>query len=157
MLLVLRAEPTVVGTAITSLAAEGEGDGARLVVASVAHVGVGIGVDERLELAVLRAPLTQEDLAVAEQDVRIDGPPTVGTDASRELEEDVVRIVLDGGGSRRLHMLHRRTGIRLSGIDSAVTGSTPTVMATQPSCWMRTPCQKATRLLIPAAAALGSG
>ncbi len=65
MLLVLGAEPAVVGTASLDPVAESERDRARPVEAGVAYIGIGIGVDQRLEAAVLGAALAHEDLALA--------------------------------------------------------------------------------------------
>src|SRR5205807_191483 len=75
-------------------------DGPRLVEARVPRVGLGIAVDQALELAVLRAALAHVDLAVAQQDMGVDDPAALRADAPGQLEEDVVRVALDPARGR---------------------------------------------------------
>src|SRR5215470_5966801 len=101
VLLVLRAEPTVIGAALTDLRVEREGDGAGLVEAGVADVGFGVGVDQGLEWAVVGTPLAHEYPALAKQDLRVDHAPAVRTDAAGQLIEDVVGVLLEGRRASR--------------------------------------------------------
>src|SRR5687768_8856883 len=82
VLLVLRAEPAVVGAAAFDLRAERERDGAGLVELGRGQVGLGVAVDERLEAPMLRAALAQVDLAAAQQYVAVHHPPTGWADAA---------------------------------------------------------------------------
>src|SRR5207244_3768372 len=75
VLLVVRAEAAVERAAVADLGRELQRDGARLVEPLDPRVEVGVAEDERLEPTVLRAALAHDDLAVTQQDPRVDDLP----------------------------------------------------------------------------------
>ncbi len=103
VLLMVGAEATVIGAAVLDGGVERERDGAGLVESRGFGVQLGVAVDQRLELTVLRAALMQVDLVVAQEHLGINDPAALRTDAARELVEDIVHVPLrtrDGDGDR---------------------------------------------------------
>jgi hypothetical protein len=92
VLLVLRADPAVQRTPVMDVGLEREWQRARLVEPLLGHVGLGIGGDQRLERAVLRAALAQHDAVVARVDLRIDHAFAPRADRARELQEHLVAV-----------------------------------------------------------------
>ncbi len=96
VLLVLGAQPAVLGTAVDHLGAEFQGDRAGLVVAQRTEVHFGVGAYQGLEPSVVRAPLPHDDPAILDQYLGVDGLQTPGADAPGQLVENVVRVLLLG-------------------------------------------------------------
>src|SRR5216683_5965279 len=95
MLLVVRAEAAVVGTAIEDFGAVGQRNGAGFVVFAECRVGFRIGVNECLERPALRTALAHVNLVVAQNYLCIDDLTTVRADAACEFVKDVVGVLLD--------------------------------------------------------------
>jgi hypothetical protein len=94
VLLVLRAQAAVERAPVLHLGLGLERDGAGLVEPQRVEVHLGVGVEERVELAVLRAPLAEEHLVVLGVDLAVDHGLADRADALRVLEEDLVAIDL---------------------------------------------------------------
>lgn len=107
VLLVVWTEATIERTAILNLRAEGERDRARLVVLAEARVHFGVTVHEGFEWTVVWAPLRHVDPVVSQENLRVDYLATLGTDASRQLIEDVICVFL-----LRLWFSHQRLACR---------------------------------------------
>ena len=93
VLLVVRAQPAVVRTTMLDATGEGEWDRAWLVEPGLRGVCLSIAVHQGFEATVRGATLAHEDLAIAEHDLGVDRPPTLGADAAGQLVEDVVGIL----------------------------------------------------------------
>src|SRR5712691_11432421 len=94
MLLVLRAQPAVKRTAILDLGLEPQRQRPWLVVAELAHVQLRVGVDERLELAMLAASLAHDHPVVTDVQLGVDHRLAHRADGLRELEEHIVSVGL---------------------------------------------------------------
>ncbi len=97
VLLVLRAKAAVERAAVLHLGLEGERDRPRLVEPLLGEVELGVGVDERLEHAVLAAALPHEHAVVADVHFGVDHHLADGADRLRQLEEDLVAVGLRRG------------------------------------------------------------
>jgi hypothetical protein len=92
VLLVLGADAAVERAVLLDLGLELERQRAGLVEAQLTHVQLGIGVDKRLEAAVLRAALAQQHAVVADVDLGVDDLLAHRADRLRVLEEDLVAV-----------------------------------------------------------------
>jgi hypothetical protein len=77
------AQATVMRTASLSVRAVGERDGAGLVETGCGCICLSISIYQSLKQAVLRTAFAQIDFVVAQEDMGIDHPPTLWTDAPR--------------------------------------------------------------------------
>ena len=95
VLLVLGAQAAVQRAAVLDLGAEFQWDGARLVELDRVHVHLGVGTDDALEPAVVRAPFPHVDLVVADDDLGVDHRFALGADAAGQFVEDVVCVLFN--------------------------------------------------------------
>ena len=92
--LVIGTQPTVVGTAVLDLGGKLKGDRTRLVELGRAGVGLGIGIHQRFKQAVVGTSFAHKHLVVSQQDVGIDDPPALRTNAAGQLVENIARVLL---------------------------------------------------------------
>src|SRR5260370_3585124 len=92
MLLVVRAEAAVVGTAIVDFGAVGQRNGARFVVFAECRVGFRVGVNKCLKRSALWAALPHVNLVVTQKDLSVDDSSAVRANAARQFIENVIRM-----------------------------------------------------------------
>ena len=92
MLLVVRAEAAVVGTAIVNFGVIGQRNGAGFFVFAECRVGFCVAVNKYLERAALRAALAHVNLVVAQKNLSVDDSSALGANAASQFIENVIRI-----------------------------------------------------------------
>src|SRR5260370_41833799 len=92
MLLVVRREAAVVGTAIVDFGGVGQRNGARFVVFAECRVGFRVGVNKCLERSTLWAALAHINFVVAQKNLSVDDSSALGANAASQFIEDVICI-----------------------------------------------------------------
>src|SRR6267143_4921224 len=92
VLLVVRAEAAVVGTAIVNFGVIGHRNGAGFVVFAKCRVGFCVAVHKSLERPTLRAALAHVNLVVAQKYLSIDDSSAVRANAASQFIENVICI-----------------------------------------------------------------
>ena len=109
VLLVIGAQAAIVRAAVHDLRRVLQRDCTRLIEPGLARVGFRVPVDERLELAMLRAALAHVHLAISQQDLGVHNPAAGGANATRQFVEDVIGVNVFhgvGGGNPSLKESH---------------------------------------------------
>lgn len=92
VLLVLRTDTAVKRTAIPNLALELKRDRPRPVETLLRHIQLGVGIDERLEQAMLQATLAHDHTTLAHVDLSVDHRLTNRANRLRVLKENLVAL-----------------------------------------------------------------
>jgi hypothetical protein len=92
VLLVLRADAAVQRAARIDVGLQRERERARLVEPLLRQIQLGVGVDQRLELAVLGAALAHQHPVLPHVHLGVDHPFAHGADRPRELQEHLVAV-----------------------------------------------------------------
>src|SRR5260370_26381342 len=92
MLLVIRAEAAVVGTAIVDFGVVGQRNGGRFVVFAECRVGFRGGVNKCLKRSALWAALAHVNLVVTQKDLSVDDSSALRANATSQFIENVIRI-----------------------------------------------------------------
>ncbi len=105
VLLMVRTKAAIVRTTVLDRGTKCQRNRTGLIEFGKIRIGLGIAVDERLEGAAVRTPLGHIHFVVAQQDLGVDDPAAIRTDAASQLVEDVVSVPLCGRDRS-----HRRRG-----------------------------------------------
>jgi len=94
MLLVVRAQATIVRASMGDRRGKCKRDSTGFVKLRCGRIGPGIAIDQGFTLPVLRTSLAHVDLILTQEDMRVYDPTTVRANTTGQLIEDVVSIML---------------------------------------------------------------
>src|SRR5260370_14961028 len=108
MLLVIRAQATIVRASMGKRRRKCKRDGTGFVKLRCGRIGPGIGIDQGFTLPVFRTSLAHVDLILTQKDMGVYDPTTVRANTAGQLIEDVVSVLLcankgEGGYRAVLH------------------------------------------------------
>jgi hypothetical protein len=96
VLLMVGTKTAIVRTTTVDGGRKAQRNRAGLVESRIGSVGLGISVDERFKQPMLGATLAHEHFVIAQQDLRVNHPPTLWTDTAREFVENIVGVLFLG-------------------------------------------------------------
>ena len=109
MLLMVRAQTAIMRTAALDLCAICQGNRAGLVVGRERRVGLGVCVNERRKGSAVGTALAHVDFVVAQENLGVDHPAAVRTDAARKLMKYIIDIFARADRDRALVLAEFKT------------------------------------------------